>query len=157
MTGSLNEPHQAVGPRCDRCTNPIADDELLWVERPDGSLSLATLGGLDARLRAIKRRAWHHICVAHEVEHAFRAGMHAGQAARAHDALHELHEQLTVVASYANLLERRVGSGSPQTGRAGADRLSEIDADLAQLQAAVKHAAAAGRQLSTALQPAHST
>jgi hypothetical protein len=157
MTGPKPAPPKAVGPRCDRCGNPIVDDELIWVERPDGSLSLARLGGLDPRLRAIKRRAWHHVCVAHEVERAFGAGVYAGHAARAHDVLRELHEQLTVVASCANLLERRLASGSPQTPGAAGNPFSQIDADLAELQAAVRHAAAAGRQLSTALQPADST
>jgi hypothetical protein len=157
MTGPEIEPPKAVGPRCDRCTNPIAADELVWVERPDGSLSLARLGGLDARLRAIKRRVWHHVCVAHEIERAFGAGKHAGHAVRAHDALHDLHEQLTALASYANLLERRCGSGSTRPGRAHGDELGEIDADFAQMQAAVKRAAAASRQLSAALQPANLT
>jgi signal transduction histidine kinase len=145
-------PPKDVGPLCAGCSRPVEVDEPLWIARPDGSLFSSTFAELDDKWRAIRGRLWHVACVAGKLRHIPGGGSDAALTGRVHDALHELNDFLTVAGGYASMLETQI-AGLPANDQHAAERLGEINADVARMRQALGRANAASRRVSGALQP----
>jgi hypothetical protein len=81
-----------------------------------------------------------------------QAGRDSASTGRVHDALYELDDFLAVASGYAGILETQI-AGRPANNQHPAERLGEINVDVARMRRALVRVIEASRRVTVALQP----